>query len=526
MIGRETLPILARLLVRQGHPDADRFLAETVRHAERADVLEWLVPAGLARARARLAGRAAGAGRATIRPCCSSGPTAPARRVWRAEVLRYLRRLGHPVTEFAGCPEEYAPGCAATGRRRRRPGSGPAIPYERALELAESGSTGRDDRGRPTARCAWAPSRRRRLVRGRLRDLGVTRMPRAAERRAAQQRRGTHRPAGWRSCGWSRRACPTPRSPSGSWSPPGRSTITSPPCCQAGRALAAGGRRPARLARPRRVSQPRPDECAAELNNPARGGRASEQIHRKARLMSNTSQPAASHAAVRVRPAVAGGPSGDPSRGARRVRAVSRFRSATVLYRRYLADLLDVDRHARDGQLLVAEVDGVVLGSGAFYPDASIQGLGWPRGWAGGRALAVHPRARAARRRPGPARRLRAAGSRARCAGLRVPHRQPDDRSGRPLRAPRLLPSASTTTRTSRPTSGSTADRPSTLSPTTASSPTRPTPSASARPNTQPKGSPHDQSTHPLLDQLRHRGHRPLVRRGPHRSSPAGGDHR
>jgi|SRR6478752_5539629 ribosomal protein S18 acetylase RimI-like enzyme len=76
-----------------------------------------------------------------------------------------------------------------------------------------------------------------------------------------------------------------------------------------------------------------------------------------------------------------------------------------LLYRRYLADLLDIDRHARDGQLIVAEVGGLVRGSGAFYPDSSLQGLGWPSGWAGGRALAVHPAAR----RDGVARALLAA---------------------------------------------------------------------------------------------------------------------
>jgi tetratricopeptide (TPR) repeat protein len=48
MIGRETLPMLARLLVRQGHPDATQMLAAAVEHAERADVLDWLVPTGLA----------------------------------------------------------------------------------------------------------------------------------------------------------------------------------------------------------------------------------------------------------------------------------------------------------------------------------------------------------------------------------------------------------------------------------------------------------------------------------------------
>jgi predicted N-acetyltransferase YhbS len=65
-----------------------------------------------------------------------------------------------------------------------------------------------------------------------------------------------------------------------------------------------------------------------------------------------------------------------------------------VLFERYLADVTDLDQHASRGQLLVAEIDGVVSGSVAFYPDTSVQGVGWPPGWAGGRALAVHPEAR------------------------------------------------------------------------------------------------------------------------------------
>jgi GNAT superfamily N-acetyltransferase len=57
----------------------------------------------------------------------------------------------------------------------------------------------------------------------------------------------------------------------------------------------------------------------------------------------------------------------------------------------YRADLLDLDRHARHGTLLVAVLDGSVVGSAAFYPAATDQDLGWPAGWASGRALAVHP---------------------------------------------------------------------------------------------------------------------------------------
>ena len=67
---------------------------------------------------------------------------------------------------------------------------------------------------------------------------------------------------------------------------------------------------------------------------------------------------------------------------------------ALDIFSPYLADVLDLEKHARHGRLFVVEVDGWICGFGAFYPDASVQGFGWPPGWAGGRALAVHPAAR------------------------------------------------------------------------------------------------------------------------------------
>jgi GNAT superfamily N-acetyltransferase len=57
-------------------------------------------------------------------------------------------------------------------------------------------------------------------------------------------------------------------------------------------------------------------------------------------------------------------------------------------------DVLDLEKHANNGRWLVVEADGQILGSGAFYPDAALQGAGLPAGWASGRALAVHPAAR------------------------------------------------------------------------------------------------------------------------------------
>ena len=90
---------------------------------------------------------------------------------------------------------------------------------------------------------------------------------------------------------------------------------------------------------------------------------------------------------------------------------------APDIFSAYLADLLDLDTHARHGRLFVVEADHWVCAFGAWYPDASVQGVGLPPGWASGRALAVHPAARG----NGAARALLATGERlARQAGAPV----------------------------------------------------------------------------------------------------------
>jgi predicted N-acetyltransferase YhbS len=58
---------------------------------------------------------------------------------------------------------------------------------------------------------------------------------------------------------------------------------------------------------------------------------------------------------------------------------------------RYLADLLDLDSRSRTGRLLVAEHGGRVVGTVTYYDDAAAEGVGWPSGWAGLRALGVDP---------------------------------------------------------------------------------------------------------------------------------------
>jgi predicted N-acetyltransferase YhbS/quercetin dioxygenase-like cupin family protein len=65
-----------------------------------------------------------------------------------------------------------------------------------------------------------------------------------------------------------------------------------------------------------------------------------------------------------------------------------------AVFGRYLAEILDVEARAANGRVLVAEHGGRVLGTVSFYADAAEEGLGWPAGWAGLRALGVEPSAR------------------------------------------------------------------------------------------------------------------------------------
>lgn len=66
----------------------------------------------------------------------------------------------------------------------------------------------------------------------------------------------------------------------------------------------------------------------------------------------------------------------------------------TRVYYAYLRTLRDLvaDEAARD--LMVADLNGHILGTVAFHPDASRQSWGLPKDWAGIRALAVDPTAR------------------------------------------------------------------------------------------------------------------------------------
>jgi DNA-binding CsgD family transcriptional regulator len=176
MIGRETIPILARVLVRQGSSDAPDWLARAARHADQANVLEWLVPAGLAHLEhAWLTGDHAQAG--LYPELLLARTNRPGMLVQRGELLVYLRRLGYPVEPFPGCPEPYAAALRGDWRSAADAWLDQGNPYERAIELAGSGQvestlealTVLDGLGATPAVA---------IVRGRLRGLGIARKPR------------------------------------------------------------------------------------------------------------------------------------------------------------------------------------------------------------------------------------------------------------------------------------------------------------------------------------------------------------
>ncbi|MDP3879751.1 MAG: GNAT family N-acetyltransferase [Dehalococcoidales bacterium] len=58
----------------------------------------------------------------------------------------------------------------------------------------------------------------------------------------------------------------------------------------------------------------------------------------------------------------------------------------------YLEDIVDVRGRLENAELLVAELDGRLVGTVTLYLRASdSSGEGWPGGWAGIRLLAAHP---------------------------------------------------------------------------------------------------------------------------------------
>lgn len=178
MVGREALPTLAQLAVRTGSPEAPDLLETAWSNAVAAQALPAQVVAAAA---------AAEQGWLTGDPTLGAHARAllprtdgPGRERERAELARWLRRLGEPVTDFPGCPEEFAAALRGDWRAAATAWARIGAPYERALELVDSqdpaatldGLVVLDELG---ARPAAA------LVRARLRAMGVDRVPRGPQ---------------------------------------------------------------------------------------------------------------------------------------------------------------------------------------------------------------------------------------------------------------------------------------------------------------------------------------------------------
>jgi DNA-binding CsgD family transcriptional regulator len=177
-LGRHALPALARLAVRRGRADVANRLAVARENAERAGSLAALVQTAVAEVEhAWLTGRRE-PGLVAVELLRHTEETGRERE--RGELMRWLHRLGERADGFPGCPEEFAAGLRGDWRAAAAAWERIGDPYERALELAESGVAEPtlealrvfDGLGaRPAA--VWA--------RRRLRELGVTRVPRGPQ---------------------------------------------------------------------------------------------------------------------------------------------------------------------------------------------------------------------------------------------------------------------------------------------------------------------------------------------------------
>lgn len=188
-----SVPPHARLLARRGDPAAGAVLAAAWERAQRQDSLIGLGFAGSALVEwAWLQGRP-DVVEAVLRVWEPHAGRPAAEPVW-AEVLCYAARAGAPAAAvFPGCPEPWAAGLRGDWRAAAAAWAEVGDPYERAVELAGSGQV------EPTLEALrdledLGADAAVRLVRHRLRALGVTRIPRGRATRTRANAAGlTHR---------------------------------------------------------------------------------------------------------------------------------------------------------------------------------------------------------------------------------------------------------------------------------------------------------------------------------------------
>ena len=191
-LARHALPTLARLAVRRGRDDAEHPARVGARHAERADDCSRRCRPRC-RARARLAGgRPGSAERRRRRSCCPAPSGSALSAPGRAAALPAAARCSTP-SRSPGARRSSRPGCAVTGGRRPRPGSGSAT-------LRAGAGARRVRPAEPTLEAlavfdGLGAAARRRLVRRGCAPSGSHGCPAARSPPRAQPGRA-HRPAG------------------------------------------------------------------------------------------------------------------------------------------------------------------------------------------------------------------------------------------------------------------------------------------------------------------------------------------
>jgi DNA-binding CsgD family transcriptional regulator/tetratricopeptide (TPR) repeat protein len=139
-LGIRRAAALGRLLARRGDPAAGALLADCWQRARRQRLLVGLAYAGLSYLEwAWLAG--AGSTARAVAEVLLPRLERPAAAPFRAELLRYLARLGRPAGPFPGCPEPYAAGLRGDWQAAAAGWQAIGDRYEAALELAGSEQT-------------------------------------------------------------------------------------------------------------------------------------------------------------------------------------------------------------------------------------------------------------------------------------------------------------------------------------------------------------------------------------------------
>ena len=172
---------LGRLLARRGRPEAEELLTDAWERAVAQRSLRGLAYAGIALVEwAWLTGRLDRAG--AVRDVLLARTQRPGAAAFRGELLRYLARagLGSADLSTAGCPEAYAAGLRGDWRAAASEWERIGDPYERALELAESGEP------QPLLEALRVldgldASAAAGLVRRRLQNMGIQRVPRGPQ---------------------------------------------------------------------------------------------------------------------------------------------------------------------------------------------------------------------------------------------------------------------------------------------------------------------------------------------------------